>query len=208
MARYRDYDDDYAPHYTARSNAPAWTMAIIMLIAAAAFLAYLAPDLLPTAGAPAAPPAAPPVSRQAPAIRGGVARPATGAIDATPIPGMAQNQATADAQFDAAVQAGEQRAAATPVPLPLNSVGEPIIDQVQQAQMQQSLTLAEQEGGAAADRQLQNQRATAYADAASRPPDVSYEDARDLNNGRDPCSVPRADPHTCAQGVYKPTPVN
>jgi len=206
MARHHNYRRE--PRYTRASNAPAWTMAIIMLIAVVAFLAYLAPDLLPIAGT--TPPAAPggAIGNQAPpaAVRRApaAAAPASGVNSAAPIPGMAQNQATVDAQYDAAVQAGEL--ASTPAPLPLNSAGKPIIDQAQQAQMQQSLSLAEQEGGVAADQQLAAQRATANADALSRPPDVSKQDA-EAEMHRDLCSVPRANPATCASGLYKPTPV-
>lgn len=204
MARYRN---DYRPRYTRASNAPAWTMAMIMLIGVVAFLAYLAPDLLPTA-APAPPSGA--IGNQAPpsAVRRAPPAPAApaGAMYATPIPGMAQNQATADAQYTQAVQQAEQQAQATPLPLPLNSAGQPIIDQSQADQQHLSLQLAEQEGAAAADQQLAAQRATANADALSRPPDVSKQDAEQMMH-RDLCSVPRANPVTCGQGLYKPTPV-
>lgn len=209
MAKYRNYDEEYyedRPRYTRASNAPAWTMAVIMLIAVVAFLVSLAPDLLKSASTPAAPNSA--VGNQAPpnAVRRAPAAPAPvgGAIYATPIPGMAQNQAEVDQQYQAAIQASEQRQA--PAPLPLNSAGEPVIDQVQQQQLNQSLQLAEQEGAAAADQQLAAQRAAANADALSRPPDVSKQDA-EAEMHRDLCSVPRANPATCKSGLYKPTPV-
>lgn len=116
--------------------------------------------------------------------------------------GLAGNEATAQAMYDAAVRASEP--AATPAPdlgpLPVNSAGEPVINAVQQQQLDQSAWLAAQEAVAG----VENARAT---DIASRPADVSYEDAKALL-GRDPCHVPRADPHTCMNGLYKPTPVN
>ena len=107
--------------------------------------------------------------------------------------------------YQEAIQAGVTASSAQP--LPLNSAGEPVIDQAQQQQMNLSLQLAEQEGNAAADAQLAAQREAANADAMSRAPDVSYQEAVDLLH-RDPCHVPRANPATCAQGLYKPTPVN
>lgn len=194
---------DYRPRYTARSNAPAWTMSIIMLIGVIVFAVWLAPDLLHTTSA-LAPSGA--VGNQAPPAAVRRAPPASAPAQAAPaLPGVAQNAAEAQAQYDALVQAGEH-AQATPAPLPLNSAGEPIIDAAQQQQLNQSLQLAEQEGAAAADQQLAAQRATANADAQSRAPDVSKADAEQMMH-RDLCSVPRANPATCGQGLYKPTPV-
>jgi hypothetical protein len=234
MARYRNYDEDYegdtwadgfsagkrterlSREYRDQHDRPrsahgiGWAMVMLMALGLAGFLAFLWPDIAPrfASTAPAAPSGA--VGNQAPpaAVRRAPAAPAApaGANYASPIPGLAQNQATADAQYNAAIQAGEQHAASTPAPLPLNSAGEPIIDQAQADQQQLSLQLAEQEGAAAADQQLAAQRATANADALSRPPDVSKQDAEQMMH-RDLCSVPRANPATCGQGLYKPTPV-
>lgn len=120
----------------------------------------------------------------------------------TPLPNVAQNAATADVQYQRAIDAQSDAApAATPLPaaLPLNSAGAPIIDQRQQQQQAQALQLAADEAASAA-------RNAQLADAASRPPDVSA-DAVATMTGRNPCSVPRADPATCATGLYKPTPV-
>jgi hypothetical protein len=116
---------------------------------------------------------------------------------------VAGNDATATAMYQAAVQAQQPVAA----PLPLNSASQPVISAAQQQQMTQSLQLAEQEGDAVADQQLRAQRAAAYGAAGMRPPDVSADQVATMT-GRNPCAVPRADPHTCAQGLFKPTPVN
>jgi hypothetical protein len=111
--------------------------------------------------------------------------------------------ATSQAQYDAAVLTTSNQTVATATPdlgpLPLNSAGAPIIDQVQQQQLNFSAEMAAQE---ALD-SVANARAT---DVASRPPDVSKADAEAMMH-RDLCHVPRADPHTCEQGLYKPTPV-
>ena len=202
----RDYDDDYAPR-RAPSSAPVWAMALAMIGVALAFGLWLAPDILRAPGGATgavggqAPPSA--VSR----VRAPVA---------TPIPGLALDQADADRMVAEAVAAGD--AAAQPVqalaPLPLSSAGRPLISLEQQQQMERSLALAAKEAAAAAvdaayadaDAALKAQRAAAYADAKSRAPDVSYQDAVDMLH-RDPCHVPRADPHTCDKGLYKPTPV-
>ena len=106
-------------------------------------------------------------------------------------------------QYQAAVDAAN--AGSGPAPdaalpeLPLSSAGEPVIDRAQQAQLAQSAQLA-------ADEQVAALRAAALADDANRAPDVSYADAVALLH-RDPCHVPRADPATCARGLFKPTPV-
>lgn len=204
----RQYDDNYAPYRPQHSGA-GWVMTLAFVAAVVAFVAFLYPDLAHMPGLPERA-----KGNQAPAERRGsfggsdtyqpADIPATnGAINAY--------NATAEARYQQAIEQGDV-AAPMPVqptlrPLPLNSAGEPVISQEQQRQMQQSLVLAEQEGNAAADQALANQRAAAEADAASRQPDVSYEEAKALL-GRDPCSVPRANPHTCARGLFKPTPVN
>lgn len=106
--------------------------------------------------------------------------------------------ATATAEYNAAV-ASPAAPTPAPAPLPLNSAGEPVIDRTQQQQLDMSAQMA-------ADEQQAALLAAQNADAANRAPDVSYEDAKKLL-GRDPCSVPRANPHTCARGLFKPTPV-
>jgi hypothetical protein len=139
-----------------------------------------------------------------PAVRGTNPEPIAPAPRAlaTPIPGIAQSETEADKLYDALVQSSiAPPAAATPeaAPLPLSSAGAPVIDARQQEQQQQSLELAAQEAISAA-------RAAQLADDASRAPDVSYADAEALLH-RDPCHVPRADPATCARGLFKPTPI-
>lgn len=118
--------------------------------------------------------------------------------------GVYNTQAEADAAQQQAIQEGEQRAQAAPAvelgPLPVNSAGEPVIDARQQQQLDQSANMAAAE---AAQAQLDAQR----AEAAVRPPDVSYEDAQSVLVGRDPCSIRGADPATCKGGWWKPTPV-
>lgn len=209
MARYHDeeYYEDYRPRYTRTSNMPAWTMAIAMIGAAIAFGVWLYPDLVSMPGVPEkasignqAPPSA---VRRTTSAPGAAQRPAQSSAPDVQT-SIDQYNAVEQAKYDAAVAP-----AAAPVaqPLPLNSAGEPVIDAAQQAQMNQSLILAEQEGAAAADAQLAAQREAANAEALSRPPDVSKEDAEQMMH-RDLCSVPRANPHTCSQGLYKPTPVN
>ena len=133
MARYHDeeYYEDDRPRYTRASNAPAWTMTILMLIGLIVFGAYLAPDLLPKSGTPAAdPPAAGRVGNQAPpdAVRRAPApAPAARPAPDAPISGIAQSEAEADRLYQAAITAGEQRAAPVVAPaaqpLPLNSAG-------------------------------------------------------------------------------------
>jgi hypothetical protein len=144
-----------------------------------------------------------------PSVRGSYAD----SIVATPIPGIAQNAAESQAMYQATAQAanhaqeGQQALisapiAATPVPfvaLPLNSAGDPVIDRTQQQQLDFSAQMA-------ADEQQAVIRAAQLADAAARAPDVSYADAA-AELHRDPCHVPRADPATCARGLFKPTPV-
>lgn len=208
MARGRNHNDGYAPR---NANGAAWAMVMIMFLAAAAFVAWLAPEIAFTPGLPERARGGA-VGGQAPKDVRGTFR---GSDTYSPIPPEAAinaYNATAQAEYDAAIQAGAQNPpivfqVATPPPLPLNSAGEPVISQAQQQQMQQSLELAEQEGAAAVDQQLADQRAAQNAADLARPPDVSYEDAKKLL-GRDPCSVPRANPVTCKQGLYKPTPVN
>lgn len=206
MARERyDYDDDYdyRPRRPTSGNGPAWCMAGIMLIALVIFGGYVLVDLYPkVASTPISPTSARTGNQAPPSVisRGAQAQAAPAN------PNVAGNDATATALYNAAV-AGQQPAAQPALaPLPLNSAGQPIISTEQQQQMQLSLQLAEQEGNAAADQDLQAQRATAYADASSRAPDVSAADGAAMM-GRPLCSVPRADPHTCDKGLFKPTPV-
>lgn len=158
-------------------------------------------------GQPLATPTAPAgnVGGQAPAsLRGSNPDPVlpTAAI-ATPIPGIAQNEAESLRSYQATVQAANSAPAAAPTlppaPLPLNSAGAPVID----AQQQQQLDLSAQ---LAADEQQAALLAAQLADAANRAPDVSKADAEQMLH-RDLCSVPRANPHTCQQGLFKPTPI-
>jgi hypothetical protein len=177
-------------------------MVMIMFVGVAIFGAYLVPDILYSPGLP----------EQSRGAEGGLApkdlRGTFGGSDT-----RTDVQSDIDAynakERDAAVdnQSGAVVATPTAVSLPLNSAGQPVISAEQQQQMNLSLQLAEQEGNAAADAAMKAQRDAALADAASRAPDVSYEDAKEMLH-RDPCSVPRANPHTCKQGLFKPTPVN
>ena len=184
------------------SNAPAWIGLGIKLIVATAIVGAVLIDMFPK------PSSAPTQQATQYVINVGIqgnhaVRSNTAPIVSAPAvdDGLAGNDATAQAMYDAAVLAGEP--AATPAPdlgpLPVNSAGEPVISAVQQQQLNMSAELAAQEAQA----EVANARAT---DVSSRAPDVSYEDAKALL-GRDPCHVPRADPHTCAQGLYKPTPI-
>lgn len=142
------------------------------------------PTAQPTDAHPAIGGQAPPIVRAQPV--------ATAA--AVSNPNVAGNDATATALYRAAVQAQQPMAA------PLSSQGEPVISAAQQAQQAVSLQLA-------ADEAAQAVRQAQLQDAAARPPDVSADQVATMT-GRNPCSVPRADPHTCAQGLFKPTPTN
>lgn len=155
----------------------------------------------PTATAPAGN-----VGGQAPAnVRGTNPDPAPRApAAATPIPGIAQNEAESLSIYQTTIAAPQPAQpapvpTAVPAPLPLNSAGAPIIDAQQQQQLDQSAQMA-------ADEQQAALLADQIADAQSRAPDVSKEDAEQMMH-RDLCSVPRANPHTCEQGLYKPTPI-
>lgn len=139
-----------------------------------------------------------------PAVRGTnpdpIVAPEAPRVIATPIPGIAQSPAEADKLYADAIATAEPIAPIVEAaPLPLNSAGAPVIDARQLSQQAQALELAAQEAASAA-------RAAQLADDASRAPDVSYDDAKALL-GRDPCHVPRADPATCARGLFKPTPI-
>lgn len=143
------------------------------------------------------------VGGQAPAtVRGSNPDPVAPVQDAPAVQtGIDAYNATSTAQYQQAIQQPALIAVPTPDlgPLPLNSAGAPIIDPVQQQQLDMSAQMA-------ADEQQAALRAAALADAQSRAPDVSKADA-DAMMHRDLCHVPHADPHTCDQGLYKPTPV-
>jgi hypothetical protein len=210
MARYRPIR---APRPSAIAVAfnYATNVAVILIVGVTLYLAWptLKTRML---GAELAPPLALPTAQignvggQAPpSVRGSYAD-SPPAI-ATPIPGIAQSAAESQAMYEATAQAARTApesapavwSTAIPAPLPLNSAGAPIIDRVQQQQIEQSAQMA-------ADEQQAALRAAQLADAASRAPDVSYADAVQLLH-RDPCHVPRADPATCSQGLFKPTPI-
>lgn len=182
------------------SNSPAWAMVMLMAVGLVIFGTYLAPDLM----APGRPEQTKggAIGNQAPpaAVRRGAV---ITSIQAAPAADPVQESID---QYNA-VQEAQAPAAPAAQPLPLNSAGEPVISQEQQAQQAQSLNMALDEGMTAVEAQQAQMREAANADALSRPPDVSYEDAKALL-GRDPCHVPRANPATCAQGLFKPTPVN
>jgi hypothetical protein len=212
------------PRYHRASRAPVrpplsytvsnWIMTVAS-IAMVVIVGYLAwPALLHNlqAGTVSAPPTAAPagnVGGQAPpAVRGTNPEPAAPrAIVSTPIPGIAQNEAESLRMYQATAQVApsapqsEMAAPSTPqaAPLPQNSAGEPVIDAVQQQQLDMSAQMA-------ADEQQAAILAAQLADAASRAPDVSKEEAEQMMH-RDLCSVPRANPHTCDRGLFKPTPV-
>lgn len=190
---------------TRSSNSPAWAMVMLMFIAVAIFGAFLAPDILHSPGLP----------EQSKGAEGGLApRSVRGTFGGSDTQSdIDAYNAKAQAEYDRLTtgnpsgnQSGAAIATPTAVSLPFNSVGRPVISAEQQAQHRLSLQLAEQEANAAADAALKAQRDAALADAQSRAPDVSYEDAKAMLH-RDPCSVPRANPHTCKQGLFKPTPV-
>ncbi len=184
------------------SNAPAWIGAVVVVCVGLIIGAAVLIDLFPKSADTASPqatqrPLLGNVGGQAPAIIRG-ANNNNHIVVATPIPGIAQSEAESMAVY-ATVVAESQPAPIISEPLPLSSAGKPVIDAVQQQQLNFSAEMAAQEAIA----EVTNAQAT---DVASRLPDVSYEDAKALL-GRDPCSVPRANPHTCAQGLYKPTPI-
>jgi hypothetical protein len=113
--------------------------------------------------------------------------------------------ATAQAEYDRLAKGGTSPTPASAIAtpdlgkLPVNSAGNPVIDARQQRQLDASANLALLE--------REQARLTAQAiDVASRAPDVSKADAEQMMH-RDLCHVPRADPHTCDQGLFKPTPV-
>jgi len=189
-----------------------YILTITFIIVAIGMLTLIAPILYARcvgASAPAATPAPTQIGNvggQAPPSVRGSYLDAPAAI-ATPIPGIAQNADEAQRMYQATAQAasGNEESApavwntAAAAPLPLNSAGQPIIDETQQQQLDQSAQMA-------ADEQQAAIRAAQLADAQSRAPDVSYADAVQLLH-RDPCHVPRADPATCSRGLFKPTPI-
>jgi len=187
-----------------------YILTITFIIVAIGMLTLIAPILYARyvgASAPAATPSPTQIGnvggQAPPSVRGSY----PDAPAATPIPGIAQSADEAQRMYQATAQAasGNEESApavwntAAAAPLPLNSAGEPVIDQTQQQQLDQSAQMA-------ADEQQAAVRQAQLADADSRAPDVSYADAAQLLH-RDPCHVPRADPATCARGLFKPTPV-
>lgn len=137
-----------------------------------------------------------------PSVRNTYQEPAAPNAVATPIPGVAQNEQESLRIYQATAQASLAAPAVptlAPAPLPLNSAGQPIIDAQQQQQLDVSAQMA-------ADEQQAAQRAAQLADDQSRAPDVSKQDA-EAELHRDLCHVPHADPHTCNQGLFKPTPI-
>jgi hypothetical protein len=215
MARYRvSRAPRRAPERpSALAVALNYILTIIFIVAGIGMLILIAPILYTRyAGAATNPQPPSPIpqlgnvgGQAPPSVRGSYAD--SPAIAATPIPGIAQNAAEAERMYLATAQAASGAPeAATPVPfvpaaapLPLNSAGQPIIDETQQQQLDFSAQMA-------ADEQQAAIRAAQLADAAARAPDVSYADAA-AELHRDPCHVPRADPATCARGLFKPTPV-
>lgn len=71
-----------------------------------------------------------------------------------------------------------------------------------QQQDQQALMLQN-----AADEAAAAQRQAYLDDTTQRPPDMSAAEVAEMAH-RDPCHIPRADPATCASGLWKPTPIN
>ncbi len=208
----KEYERWYKAQRPKASNAPAWIgLAVVMCVGLLIGAAVLI-DMYPKpSGANDTQPTTKPtqignVGGQAPVVVRGSYSSNTATDSRNGSLSDTDYNATSQAQFDAAVlTTGNQAqavATATPDlgPLPVNSAGAPIIDLVQQQQLNFSAEMAAQEAQASVD----NARAT---DVASRPPDVSKADAEQMMH-RDLCHVPRADPHTCEQGLYKPTPVN
>jgi len=195
MAQYRVRRPPASSRFDVIANVITISMVVFVVWLAWPFLSEmfrqrvgLAPTTPPTSARPAIGNQAPPEVRSSYPIS---AAPA--------LPNVAQNDATAQVQYQAAIDAANG-AQPTPAPvLPLNSAGQPIIDARQQEQQAQALQLA-------ADEAAQAARAAQLADAAQRPPDVSADQVATMT-GRNPCAVPRADPATCATGLYKPTPV-
>lgn len=184
-------------------------LAYVFLFAVCSSALYMAWPTLQArwSGAPSTPAPTMPagnVGGQAPSnVRGTNPDPTAPALQATPIPGIAQSEAESLRIYQATAQAGFSAPLAAPTsvsaPLPLSSAGAPVIDAQQQQQLDMSAQMA-------ADEQQAAQLAAQLTDAASRAPDVSKEEAEQMMH-RDLCSVPRANPHTCAQGLFKPTPI-
>lgn len=96
-----------------------------------------------------------------------------------------------------------------PLNQPMNSEGKSVLRPSQQQQLNQSSALASREWQAAADQQQADYTAQRRAEATAAPVKYTYQQVRDnLLNGRDPCSVPRADPQTCRNGIPQATPLN
>lgn len=209
MARYYDEEGYEQPRPRPQFNAYLFMIGLLCTVILLGIgLLNFRPELILPSTAPAT---VGNIGRQAPpdarSTNGGASQPRAQEQAAPDIAINAYN-ATSQARYDAAVLTSVQAPApATPDlgPLPLNSAGAPVIDRRQQQQQYLALQLAEQERLDALN--YATLKAQAEAEIANRQPDVSYEDAKALLGGRDPCSVPRANPHTCALGLYKPTPV-
>ncbi len=93
--------------------------------------------------------------------------------------------------------------------LPANSAGQPVISERQAQQLNQAVELAHQEGQRAADQAAADYEAQRRANEAAAPVKMTKEEAeRTYTNGRDLCSIPRADPNTCKRGIPEATPLN
>jgi hypothetical protein len=122
-------------------------------------------------------------------------------------PALSQAQAAEQAQL---AQPEEQRNAAVPViqqGQAVNDNGEAIVSESQRRQLNQAVDLAVQEGNSAA-LQVSAEYVEQRRAAESAAPVVLSAEQIAEKYGRDPCSVPRADPKTCGLGVPAATPLN
>jgi hypothetical protein len=93
--------------------------------------------------------------------------------------------------------------------LPANSAGQPVIDAQQAEQLNQAADLASREWQAAADAAaLAFQQAQEEAAKAAQVKLDKEQAEAMLTGGRDLCSLPRANPRTCALGIPQATPLN
>jgi hypothetical protein len=118
-----------------------------------------------------------------------------------------------EAQAQERPQAAPQQPQSAPVidvqSLPANSAGQPVISAQQAEQLNQAADLASREWQAAADAAaLAFQQAQEEAAKAAQVKLDKEQAEAMLTNGRDLCSLPRANPRTCALGIPQATPLN
>ena len=180
----------YPPRQSGAFGAVLTTLAVVAILGAAGYILY--GGQIPAL--PSAAPSIPTAVVRAAQIQAGAYRAAEPQALPAPLQAAPAQSRPAQAPQSAAPAASEAAPA-----LPLNSQGQPVITAKQQEQMDLSLRIA-------ADEQSAETRQGQLDDAVGRPPDITAAQAAEIA-GRDPCHVPRADPATCSQGIWKPTPV-